>query len=174
MSPSHHSDVTITAHSSKHLFIPEDNQQKSSPAHPDRRNRSESIGEALARHGSIRDAQSLASIDRPPNDEESLPPSKIYHPFSIPVLALLIPASIFGTLARLGLQALVTYDGQSIFPLAYIQATGCFIMGIGLGVKEPFGNLYVPVHRQISHLLNFTNSYGPLYTAMTTGESMAF
>ncbi|EGO01949.1 hypothetical protein SERLA73DRAFT_120601 [Serpula lacrymans var. lacrymans S7.3] len=63
-----------------------------------------------------------------------------------------MPASIFGVLARLGLQALVTYDGQSVFPLAYIQATGCFIMGVGLALKEPFGRFY-----------------GPLYTAMTTG-----
>jgi protein CrcB len=63
-----------------------------------------------------------------------------------------MPASVFGVLARLGLQALVTYDGQSIFPLAYVQAIGCFIMGLGLGMKEPFGRFY-----------------GPLYTAMTTG-----
>ncbi|KIJ70027.1 hypothetical protein HYDPIDRAFT_171942 [Hydnomerulius pinastri MD-312] len=63
-----------------------------------------------------------------------------------------MPASIFGVLARLGLQALVTYSGESIFPLAYVQATGCFIMGIGLGMKTPFGRFY-----------------GPLYTAMTTG-----
>ncbi|KAF9247280.1 CrcB-like protein-domain-containing protein [Melanogaster broomeanus] len=63
-----------------------------------------------------------------------------------------MPASIFGVLSRLGLQALVTYSGQSIFPLAYIQATGCFIMGIGLGTKAPFGRFY-----------------GPLYTAVTTG-----
>ncbi|KAF7977431.1 hypothetical protein HWV62_3584 [Athelia sp. TMB] len=108
------------------------------------------VGSALARHESV-DAESLASIDRPPS-ESKLPAAKIYHPFSLPVLALLMPASVFGVLARLGLQALVTYDGQSIFPLAYVQATGCFIMGIGLGIKEPFGRYY-----------------GPLYTAMTTG-----
>jgi len=100
-----------------------------------------SVGSALARHEAIEDAQSLASIDRPP--EEELPSSKVYHPFSIPVLALLAPASIFGVLARLGLQALVTYDGQSIFPLAYVQAVGCLIMGIGIGMKEPLGRLYV-------------------------------
>ncbi|KAF8450606.1 CrcB-like protein-domain-containing protein [Boletus edulis BED1] len=63
-----------------------------------------------------------------------------------------MPASILGVLARLGLQALVTYDGESIFSLAYVQATGCFIMGIALGMKAPFGNFY-----------------GPLYTAVTTG-----
>ena len=96
------------------------------------------VGSALAHHESVDDAESLASIDRPPS-ESKLPAAKIYHPFSLPVLALLMPASVFGVLARLGLQALVTYNGQSIFPLAYVQATGCFIMGIGLGIKEPFG-----------------------------------
>lgn len=110
------------------------------------------VGSILARHQAIEDANSLASIDRPPSEVEELPPVKIYRPLSIHVLALLMPASIFGVLARLGLQALTTYNGESIFPLAYVQATGCFIMGVGLRMKEPFGNFY-----------------GPLYTALTTG-----
>ncbi|EIW62005.1 uncharacterized protein TRAVEDRAFT_144275 [Trametes versicolor FP-101664 SS1] len=110
------------------------------------------VGEVLARHSSVGDAASLASIDRPPSEEEKLPPSKIYHPLSFPVIALLMPASIFGVLARLGLQAITTYDGRSIFPLAWIQAAGCLIMGFALGMKEPFGRFY-----------------GPLYTAVTTG-----
>jgi hypothetical protein len=101
------------------------------------------VGAVLAHHESVDDAQSLASIDRPPGRDEGLPASKIYHPLSLPVLALLMPASIIGVLARLGLQALVRYDGQSIFPLAYVQATGCFVMGLGLGMKEAFGNLFV-------------------------------
>ncbi|KII95132.1 hypothetical protein PLICRDRAFT_99062 [Plicaturopsis crispa FD-325 SS-3] len=63
-----------------------------------------------------------------------------------------MPASIFGVLARLGLLALTSYDGEAIFPLVYVQALGCFIMGAGLGLKEPIGNFY-----------------GPLYTAWTTG-----
>lgn len=113
--------------------------------HPD-------VGSVIARHQTIDDANTLASIDRPPCEDEQLPPVKIYHPLSIHVIALLMPASIFGVLARLGLQALTTYDGESIFPLAYVQATGCFIMGIGLRMKGPFGNFY-----------------GPLYTAFTTG-----
>jgi CrcB protein len=68
---------------------------------------------------------------------------KVYPPFSLPVLALLAPASIFGVLARLGLQALATYDGSSIFPLAYPQTVGCFIMGFCLSFKPQIGNLYV-------------------------------
>lgn len=99
------------------------------------------VGSIIASHRTVATADSLASIDRPPDELEDLPPVKIYRPYSIHVLALLMPASIFGVLARLGLQALVTYDGHSIFPLAYVQATGCFIMGIALGTKASFGNL---------------------------------
>jgi len=101
------------------------------------------VGSILAHHQAIEDANSLASIDCPPSEVEELSPVKIYRPLSIHVLALLMPASIFGVLARLGLQALTTYNGESIFPLAYVQATGCFIMGVGLRMKVPFGNLYV-------------------------------
>ncbi|TFK91489.1 hypothetical protein K466DRAFT_660026 [Polyporus arcularius HHB13444] len=110
------------------------------------------VGEVLARHTSVQDAEELASIDRPPSEAEKIPPSKTYRPLSFPVLALLMPASIFGVLARLGLQAITTYDGRSIFPLAWVQAAGCLIMGFALGLKEPFGQFY-----------------GPLYTAVTTG-----
>ncbi|KAA1466323.1 hypothetical protein DENSPDRAFT_790869 [Dentipellis sp. KUC8613] len=109
------------------------------------------VGSTIARHESIDDAESLAGIDRPPS-EESLPPLKVYHPFSPAVLALLMPASVFGVLVRLGLQALVTYDGRSIFPLAWVQAIGCLFMGLALPLKEQLGNFY-----------------GPLYTAITTG-----
>lgn len=97
------------------------------------------IGSILTEHESVSDAEELASIDRPPS--EKLPLSKIYRPLSFPVLALLMPASIFGVLARLGLQAITAYDGRSIFPLAWIQAAGCLVMGFALGTKEPFGRL---------------------------------
>ncbi|KAI0832369.1 CrcB-like protein-domain-containing protein [Trametes gibbosa] len=110
------------------------------------------VGDVLARHTSVDDAASLASIDRPPSEEEKLPPAKIYPPLSFPVIALLMPASIFGVLARLGLQAITTYDGRAVFPLAWVQAAGCLTMGFALGMKEPFGRFY-----------------GPLYTAVTTG-----
>lgn len=99
------------------------------------------VGSIIASHRTVVSADSLATIDRPPDAADDLPPAKIYGPYSVHVLALLMPASILGVLARVGLQALVTYDGESIFPLAYIQATGCFIMGVALGMKAPFGNL---------------------------------
>ncbi|KAJ3553000.1 hypothetical protein NM688_g3852 [Phlebia brevispora] len=106
----------------------------------------------IDQQATLEDARSLASIDRPPDEEVKLPPSKIYHPLSPHVIALLMPASIFGALARLGLQAITGYDEHSIFPLAWIQAAGCLVMGFGVELKEPIGQFY-----------------GPLYTALTTG-----
>ncbi|KAJ7591037.1 CrcB-like protein-domain-containing protein [Mycena floridula] len=77
---------------------------------------------------------------------------KQFSPFSIHIIALLIPASAFGLLVRLGLQALATYDGDAIFSLAYVQALGCLIMGFALRLKDPISRFYPP-----------------LYTAITTG-----
>lgn len=95
--------------------------------------------------GSTKETRQAESIDEPPNADEGIPPSKIYHPLSFPVLALLMPASVLGVLARLGLVALMTYDGHSVFPLAYVQALGCLIMGMGLRLKEPLGRSCVLV-----------------------------
>lgn len=99
------------------------------------------VSAELERRGTLGDARSLASIDRPPSKEDRIPPAKIYPPLSPHVLLLLMPASIFGALARVGLLALTTYDGREIFPLAWIQAAGCLVMGFGLGLKEPIGQL---------------------------------
>ncbi|KAJ7682741.1 CrcB-like protein-domain-containing protein [Mycena polygramma] len=63
-----------------------------------------------------------------------------------------MPFSVLGVLARLGLSALATYSGQSIFPLIYAQTAGCLIMGFCLALKEPFSRYYPPA-----------------YTALTTG-----
>ena len=97
---------------------------------------------AASRRHSTATTMSPASIDRPPTILESTIQGspKIYHPFSPAVIALLMPASVFGVLARLGLQALGTYDGKSIFPLAYPQGVGCLIMGIALPLKETIGD----------------------------------
>lgn len=75
--------------------------------------------------------------------EERIPLSKTYEPLSFPVIALLMPTAVFGVLARLGIVALTTYNGESIFPLAYVQALGCLIMGFCLRLKEPLGQLCV-------------------------------
>ncbi|KAE9390082.1 hypothetical protein BT96DRAFT_967850 [Gymnopus androsaceus JB14] len=115
-------------------------------------------------HTSVHDAGSevsLSSVDLPPPRRRSTQHSDIlptnstsepHHAFSPHVLFLLMPASIFGVLVRLGLVALTTYNGQSVFSLAYVQGFGCFVMGIGITLKEPLGELYPP-----------------LYTALTTG-----
>ena len=131
-----------------------------------------SVGAAIERHVTTDDAASLASIDRPPSKEEYIPPLKIYSPYAPAVLALLMPASIFGVLARLGIEALVNYDGLSIFPLAWVQAFGCLFMGMFLRLKEPLGNLY-DSSLHVAALLSDnhpSDSYGPLYTAFTTGK----
>jgi len=62
---------------------------------------------------------------------------------SFPILALLAPAAVFGVLARLGLTALMNFDGHSVFPVAYVQAVGCLVMGFGLRLKAPLTALYV-------------------------------
>jgi fluoride exporter len=61
-----------------------------------------------------------------------------FHPYA---LALLIPGSIFGLLARLGINALVNYPGSSVFSLAWVQGLGCFVMGFCLGVREPISEM---------------------------------
>lgn len=50
-------------------------------------------------------------------------------------------SSVFGTLARLGIHALASYPEQSIFPLAWVQAVGCLIMGFALAMREPITKL---------------------------------
>ena len=85
-------------------------------------------------------------VDILPGAEEGIPLSKTYEPLSFPVIALLMAPAVFGVLARLGLVALVTYNGESVFPLAYVQALGCLIMGFCLRLKEPLGQLYVRLH----------------------------
>jgi len=65
------------------------------------------------------------------------PPPQLFHPLNWEILALLMPASVFGVLARLGLVSLTSYNGESIFPLAYVQGVGCLVMGFCLALKVP-------------------------------------
>jgi len=109
-------------------------------------------------------------VDRPPATEEGLRPSKVYAPLSFPVIVLLMPAAVFGVLARLGLVALMTFEGESVFPLAYAQAMGCLIMGMGLRMKEPIGQLWVWTECPLELTRWSAHSYAPLYTALTTGQ----
>lgn len=91
----------------------------------------------------VYDITEAETVERPPGSDDSIPSSKTYSPLSFPVIALLMPASVFGVLARLGLVALMDYDGHSVFPLAYPQAVGCLIMGFAICLKKTIGELYV-------------------------------
>ena len=74
------------------------------------------------------DAASEEVVERPPQP---------FHPLNLEILALLMPTSVFGVLARLGLVGLTSYNGESIFPLAYVQGVGCLVMGFCLALKSP-------------------------------------
>lgn len=81
--------------------------------------------------------ESRRSPTSPPPQAATAPPVYFYHPFSLQVIALLIPGSIFGLLARLGIDALGSYSGEGVFPLAWVQGLGCFVMGLAIGLREP-------------------------------------
>lgn len=91
--------------------------------------------------GQEEDARSLAHISLPPSKEQLTEPTQVYSPFSPEIIALLMPGSVFGVLARLGLEALTNYDGAAIFPLAWVQAIGCFVMGFAVSLKGEIGDL---------------------------------
>ncbi|WVR04760.1 hypothetical protein IAU60_001772 [Kwoniella sp. DSM 27419] len=60
--------------------------------------------------------------------------------------AILVLASMLGCLARLGLDALATYDGHIIFPLAWAQGVGCGVMGLALARKTEITAIYPPLY----------------------------
>lgn len=51
------------------------------------------------------------------------------------IVSIIIPMAILGTLIRIGVQQLQTYDGAPVFGLVYAQWIGCFIMGIVVQAK---------------------------------------
>lgn len=56
-------------------------------------------------------------------------------PTSFEALTLLIPGTILGLLARLGIEHLGSYPNAAIFSLAWVQGLGCLAMGAALGQK---------------------------------------
>lgn len=54
---------------------------------------------------------------------------------SFEALTLLIPGTILGLLARLGIEHLGSYPNAAIFSLAWVQGLGCLAMGAALGQK---------------------------------------
>lgn len=107
--------------------------------------RHSSFSPPSAHHTHAHVASSSSSFSRPPR---KLPPPPSSSPPSLVsphLLALFILFSVFGTLARLGLTALFTYDGQGVFPLIWSQAVGCFLMGACSGRKQDLERWVGPV-----------------------------
>ena len=73
-------------------------------------------------------------VSEPPEDRKELSPPGI---LSWEAIALLAPFGILGLLARLGITAIATYRNQAIFSLAWVQAVGCFVMGLAQ-YQKPF------------------------------------
>ena len=88
---------------------------------------------------SVAPEESPADLRPEPKEAQVVvePPLQLFHPLNWEILALLMPASVLGVLARLGLTALTSYAGESIFPLAYVQGVGCLVMGFCLALKSP-------------------------------------
>ena len=67
------------------------------------------------------------------------------------ILGLLTFAAIWGTLAREGLVALNTYDGESVASLVWAQAVGCLIMGLAIGTnRQTIEGRYPPAYIMIT------------------------
>ena len=62
-------------------------------------------------------------------------------PTSFEALTLLIPGTILGLLARLGIEHLDSYSNAAIFSLAWVQGLGCLAMGAALGQKATLTKL---------------------------------
>lgn len=72
-------------------------------------------------------------------------PKRIYGTIEyLTSLSLIGIFSFFGTLIRLGLIAIGTYNGQSIFPLLWAQMVGCCLMGMFTVRKRCIEEMYVP------------------------------
>ena len=105
--------------------------------------------------------QNPSPPDLPPPQAATLPAVKTFHPFSPAVVCILAPSSIFGALARLGLKGLATYNGQSIFPLAWVQGIGCLVMGFAVGLRGPITQLYVCASHFLFGMFNTTHLIVP-------------
>lgn len=109
----------------------------------------------------------------PPPSAAIRPPSKHAHPFSYHVLTLMAPFAMFGLLARLGLQALTNFDGEAVFPLAWVQGAGCFLWGSQQAFANQYHNCAWRNFWRVAVII-FTHrdtlsSYAPLYFAIATG-----
>ncbi|CDW99441.1 hypothetical protein [Sporisorium scitamineum] len=105
---------------------------------------------------------SAASTQRDPSNEEAGKQIEPDHQPPVPaahhrvlrhcaVLGLLFFSAVWGTLAREGLVALNTYDGESVAPLVWAQAVGCLIMGLAIGAnRQAIEGRYPPAYIMIT------------------------
>ncbi|TKY87403.1 hypothetical protein EX895_004080 [Sporisorium graminicola] len=105
---------------------------------------------------------SATSTQRDPSNEEAGKQLEPGHQSSTPathhralrhcaILGLLSLSAIWGTLAREGLVALNTYDGESVAPLVWAQSVGCLIMGLAIGAnRQAIEGRYPPAYIMIT------------------------
>ncbi|KAL7416425.1 CrcB-like protein-domain-containing protein [Mrakia frigida] len=120
-----------------------------------RQDREEEEGSTRAQHSNSSPPASRSSpssnMDQPYDDGSNTPPEEPIptkdplpettpppiNPFThLPTFSLLVLFSILGCLARIGLTALFTYQGQAVFPLIWSQGLGCLLMGFCVGWRK--------------------------------------
>lgn len=102
--------------------------------------------------GNRKDTREHSEDKSPPSGPPSNPSNLPWYHFE--TLSLLAFFSLFGVLARLGLTALFDHPGATVFPVAWVQGTGCFLFG-----------LIVHRRRQIERI------WPALYVGLRVGES---
>ncbi|SGY26653.1 BQ5605_C018g08755 [Microbotryum silenes-dioicae] len=72
--------------------------------------------------------------------------SKVYHVvmFRLATYALLVFATIWGVLARLGLLLIGRAAQSQVFPLIWAQMAGCLVMGVAVSRKSEVEHVYMP------------------------------
>jgi fluoride ion exporter CrcB/FEX len=65
---------------------------------------------------------------------------------TLATLSLIAFFTFWGVLGRLGLTAIGTYSGQSVFPVIWAQTVGCLVMGLCLGAKPEIEAVFPPLY----------------------------
>lgn len=100
---------------------------------------------------SLSEDPELPRPPRPPSPEgpeaNAPPPTEEVTPLRLTAhYSILVLASMVGTLIRLGLEGLASYDGMAIYSLAWAQGAGCGIMGLALARKNEIVAIYPPLY----------------------------
>lgn len=104
---------------------------------------------SLAEIPDIRHTLSFHSTEDVEHPTVTEPAIQLYEN-KLTVFASLVPVSIVGTLIRLGLTLLETYNGSPVFALAYPQFIGCLIMGIAVKKKDFLLKRFLPLQIAMS------------------------